>query len=429
MIVFLVGLVSAFTLDSVGDKNINEGEALSFTLSTSATTGTVTYSKDDGSVGTLNIATGAFTYTPDFDVASSSTQNATFSVTFTATNGTDPTDFETETITITVIDNPRMVISDFDVKVGSKSDNNIEDEGDGYTISDDAEPGDRIKFSIELENLYDDQDIEDVTVTITILDIDDGDDLEEESDQEDIRDGRNKDFDLEFEVPRRVDDDDYKVLIEIEGDPEDGDRIDIVQEIFLTVDKQKHNIVVERAELRSERLSCSRITELDVLVLNLGSEEEDEVRITVMNDDLGIDFEEFDDGDISLETGTDEDAEYRVNIPVDATDVDPGSYVIEVKVYRDETKLEDAESVILAVEECREEVFVPPVVEDDDDEKDVDVVDVSDEDGFDEFPVLAQVEEGSFTQSTAYVVLLSIAAVVLIGLIVAIIIFLVKKEE
>ena len=66
-----------------------------------------------------------------------------------------------------------LIITDVDVKVGSKTDKNLKD---GDDISDEAAPGDTVTFIIEVANNFtneEDVEIEDITITVTIIDIDD----------------------------------------------------------------------------------------------------------------------------------------------------------------------------------------------------------------------------------------------------------------
>jgi len=433
MIVFLVGIAQAITLAAIGDKSVNENATLSFSLESSGASGAVTYTMNPA-IGTLDSSTGAFTYTPDHDVSTADV-NTVQTITFTAT---DSVDSASQIVHITVNDVfiNRLEFKDIDVKVGSKSDNNIADKSDGYTIGEDATPEDHIKFNIDIENTFnEDVKIENVFVTITIESIDDGDDLDEESSEEDIRDGSSKSYTLNFDVPLKVDEDDYNVIIEAEGDDENGDNHYIKKEFLLTVNKDSHDIRVWKAEFENPVLSCSLNTNLDILALNLGSDEENEVKVTATSSALGLNFEKFDDGDIDLGTGTDEDAELDVSVPIDASKLKIGSYPVEVRVYRDTDRLEDTKTVTLLVEKCVEETAAPSTpstgtgstgtstgngVE-------VVVKPTAPETSTPQFPVVAQVETESLF-SNSYTLILSIAAIVLIILIIAIIVVMARNK-
>src|SRR3989338_709048 len=101
----------------------------------------------------------------------------------------------------------KLVFSDVDVKVGSKTSKNLED---GDTIDDEAEPGDTVEFRIEVRNNFtdaEDLDIEDITVEVTIEEVDDGDDIDEESSDFDLKAGRDKKVTLKFQLPIEVEED------------------------------------------------------------------------------------------------------------------------------------------------------------------------------------------------------------------------------
>ncbi|MCK5140058.1 MAG: hypothetical protein KAQ85_09470, partial [Thermodesulfovibrionia bacterium] len=258
--------------------------------------------------------------------------------------------------------------------------------------------------------------------------------IDEESDTDDIKADKDEDFKVELEIPWKVDDDGttYDFIILVEGEDENNNDFEIRLEYVLEIEKEKDDVRIMEARLKSPIVSCNRRTELDLEILNLGKNDQDEVRITVTNLDLGLDFEEI---DIELDEGVD-DSEYTESIRIDAADVEPGDYIIEIDVYYDETKRPEqdySETVILTVEKCA--VSKPPVDIPDEDEED-DRVDIIIEPPKDDdttipgtqFPVIAQVEEGGFMGSIGYIALLGVAAIVLIGLIVLIVVLLTKKK-
>lgn len=428
--IWVTNVNRAPTADAGANQNVgvNGTITLDGSASSDPDSDDLTYSwvKTSGPSVTLSDATAQ---SPTFEL----TGNGTYVFELTVNDGT--VNSNVDTVTITAAETINLAFKDLDIKVGSKTDSNLQDRADGYEIDRNAEPGDKIEFTIEIENTYEiDMDIEDVVVTITIEDIDDGDELEEETDGENIKDGKDETFKLDFEVPMKVDEGNYDVIIEVVGEDEDGKEHKISKNFVLVVDKEKHNVIIDNAVLKSEILSCKSTTSLDIDILNLGSDSEEEVRIVVQNSELNLDFEEYDDGDIELETGIDDDAEYSLSVPINADGVAPGDYPIDIRVYRDETKLEDSMSVTLTVEECKS--GTPPVDDEEEEEEedvDVDVV-VKPADTTPattttgtQIPVIAQVKEDSFLESGIYVTLLVLAAVVLVGLIIWIIVLLGKK--
>jgi len=98
LMLVLVGLVTALSIDPIADKTVNENETLAITLTTDYT-GNDTLVFDItptlGTITNLDNATGLFNWTPDF------TEAGTYDVVFSVTDGIDT---DTENITITVND-------------------------------------------------------------------------------------------------------------------------------------------------------------------------------------------------------------------------------------------------------------------------------------------------------------------------------------
>ena len=186
-----------------------------------------------------------------------------------------------------------------------------------------VEPGDDLEIKIEVTNIYPsgaaDDEITDVEVEGDIEDIDDGDDLEpeDEPDEEDLDDsGDDKTFTLEYEIPLRVDEDTFDLDITVEG--RNGSSVLQVANVTIEieVDKEKHLLYINRAEFDRPTLACGKSTDFNAQIFNIGSEEEEDVELTVRNEDFEVDFSEIFDID---EGGEDDDTEFsrafRVSIP------------------------------------------------------------------------------------------------------------------
>jgi len=296
-----------------------------------------------------------------------------------------------------------LVISDLDVKVGDKKD---EDLKDGEKISRKAKPGDRVKFDVEIENMFSsasDIQIENIEVIITIENIDDegDDDLEEEETIDDIDAGDDDSVVIEFTIPTLVDEGDYDVIIEVDAEDEDGNDQGFTWNLILEVEKDKHDLLIEDADLSPSIVRCDRNPSLEVEVVNIGREDEDEVRVEITNTRLGIDAEiELDE----LEEGDDEDAKddaiFRLQID---DDVKPGIYPITVKAYYN-GKVGDEETVDLIVEKCVE--AVTPL-----EGEPVDLIKTTDKVA----KPTAPVTKISFKQTSEYLTLMAILFVILLG--------------
>lgn len=245
-----------------------------------------------------------------------------------------------------------LIFSDVDVKVGSKTDKNLIN---GETISDEAEPGDVVEFRVEVKNNYtsaENLDIENIQVTVRIESIDDGDDLEEESSDFDIRPGSDKRSTLKFKVPLEVDEDDFDVTIEAEGEDENGTDQRAIMRLKLEVDKESHRLILTRNTLSPAEVSCSRKNiQVGVGILNIGNEDEEDVNIHILNTDLGVDIKE-DIGELEAEPFEDTSKfskTYSFNVPNDA---EAGSYPVMIRVLYDDDRRKAEGTVTLTVNDC-----------------------------------------------------------------------------
>ncbi|MBI2659355.1 hypothetical protein HYX05_04640 [Candidatus Woesearchaeota archaeon] len=246
----------------------------------------------------------------------------------------------------------KLIFSDIDVKVGSRTSKNLDD---GDTINDEADPGDAVEFRVEVKNNFtnaEDLDIEGITVEVTIEGIDDGDDLDDESNDFDLRAGRDKRVNIKFQVPIEVDEDTFDVLIHAEGEDENGTDHEVDARLSLEVDKESHKIIITRNTLSPAEISCSRKNvQAGLTAINIGNEDEEDVTVSVSNSDLGIDLEQAVD-ELTAEPNEDESRfsnTYSFNVPNDA---ETGSYPILFRVLYDEDRKKAEETATLTVNDC-----------------------------------------------------------------------------
>ena len=245
-----------------------------------------------------------------------------------------------------------LEFSDVDVKVGSKTSKNLDD---GDTIDDEAEPGDTVEFRIEVRNNFtsaEDLEIEDITVDVTIEEVDDGDDLEEESSEFDLKAGRDKRVTLKFQVPLEVDEDTFDVIIKAEGDDENGTDQNVEIRLNLEVDKENHLLKITRADLSPAEVSCNRKNaQLSTTIINIGNEDEEDVTVKVLNLDLSIDSKDVVE-ELTAEPNEPESRFSKVftlSVPENA---ESGSYPILLSALYDNDRKKAEEIVTLTVNEC-----------------------------------------------------------------------------
>lgn len=316
----------------------------------------------------------------------------------------------------------KLEIDEIEVKIDGKKTTVT---ADGETIGKEAAPGSSVEFQVNLINLYtkeEDVDYEDIEITITIEEIDDGDDLEDNAEISKVRADRDKSATIEFDVPYIVDEDTFDVVIEVEGDDEFNSSRDaeISWTISLDVEKEKHELIVNKAGLNPATVSCGKDTYLELDVLNIGSEDEEEVVITLESENLNFDKKE----ELELDSGTDDDSRFRETYFIDVPEtLGAGTYPIEIKVYYNEDRLEDTKKVDLIVEECPvvEEPEEPE--EEEEEEEDVEVIMPEPEEEEEVTEVVPIVAEETFWDKyglaliiAAYIVVILIGILVLVKL-------------
>jgi len=227
-------------------------------------------------------------------------------------------------------------------------------DGHSYNGDFDVVPGSNVKVKVWVKNLYADEtevDLKDVSVAVKIDDIDDGEPIEEESDEEDIDTNKKQVFTINLKIPLEVEDENYDVEITVKGEENKTDFEFTDNSINMDVNKKRHNIRVNRAELTSNNLKCTRTTSFAVNLQNLGTESEENAKFRVYNDELGISKEiQF-----TLDSDPfDSASKYGTSVPISISpDVATGTYPISLKIdYPDGTENPIELSKDLVIEDC-----------------------------------------------------------------------------
>jgi len=262
----------------------------------------------------------------------------------------------------------KLLIDKLDVEVNDRWSRNVDD---GETISREAEPGSTVEFKIKFKNNYTDAEdlrIEDITATITIEEIDDGEDIDEESKEFDIREDDDKTVTIQFKIPVEVDEDSYDVTIEAEGDDENGTDHSVVWTVTLDVEKESHELRFYRKTLSPIEVEAGETASLTLGIINTGSEDEEDIELIISNDDLEynnlvtiseLEAEPYEDESRYLKT-------YKIEVPETS---EAGIYPIDFKVTYDDGDEILEDSVDLTVTEAEEEV-----IEEEEEEEEEDIV-------------------------------------------------------
>jgi hypothetical protein len=230
--------------------------------------------------------------------------------------------------------NPISYITIDEIKINGKSsgDLSIEDVND---------------IEVEISNDYT-EDMEDVEVTIEILDVDD-DDLDEDADDQDIDAGDSEDFEVEFDLSDEdIDEEEYTIRVTVEGEADDGTKHEATLEKKVDVDIEKHKVIISRTSLGANTMQCVRQNNVRVTIENVGQKDEDELDLFVKNTALGLELRKT---SLNLDKFSDSDNEDTYTFYLDLEDANAGTYPITVELYLD-NKLEDSNEVSLEVKEC-----------------------------------------------------------------------------
>ena len=263
------------------------------------------------------------------------------------TSGNETQGNETSGETSSVYSN--LNINEIKVYVDGDKDSGADENGG---VIDDVKPGSEIRLKIEIEN-NGSLEIENIDVEGVIYDIDDGNDIEEEDDIGDLKAGKDEEVTLEFKIPLEVEEDDFLLELEIEGEDENDTEHRAYVNFTVRIEKEKHEIRILRAAVSSSVLECSRTADLEVKIINLGRDDEDEVTITVKNSELGINLER---DEIELETDPDDDNTYATTLDLFLDDAKAGTYTIKVESYYDDDEESDSEDVLVTIKDCKSKV-------------------------------------------------------------------------
>ena len=214
---------------------------------------------------------------------------------------------------------------------------------------DKVKPGESFNVEVEVTNIAG-LDIEDINVEVIVEKIDDGDDLEEDDDINDLDATDDDNIDFDFEVPYAVRDKEYQITVIVTGDQANDTSIKFETQYNATVEveKDKHELVMKQPTLDYETLKCSRRTEVSVVLWNIG-EKDEEVELTLYNTELQLSEKQIFD----LDEGRDEDdIKTRKIFSLDLIDAEAKTYTFYVKAVYDEGDEQETESFNVKVEEC-----------------------------------------------------------------------------
>ncbi len=238
-------------------------------------------------------------------------------VSYTATSG------EHGSIPVYLTTRSLIRITDVDVSTSEGDDSNLHD---GERISVDLTPGSRMQFTIRLENPADETDIDTAHVTLTIRDIDDGDDLTVESDEFSIPADDYEKVTLNLTIPYTADTGTYTLIIKAEGEDEHGAHHSAIQENELRVTKDAHDVRIKQLNMPSTVYCTEQTIPVEVTLINTGRHDEPAAWVNATIDGTSISMVRATTLD---KTGSDREKTLTLRLPLQG--LKEGVYTVEVR--------------------------------------------------------------------------------------------------
>ncbi|MFP4118024.1 MAG: hypothetical protein ACLFTR_03805 [Candidatus Woesearchaeota archaeon] len=218
-------------------------------------------------------------------------------------------------------------------------------------------PMDEIEVEVRIENDFEREDglrIRDVEAELYIEGLGSGrlGYIEENKRISSLSPGNRRTFSFRFEIPFDVYEDYYDAEITVSGVDENGTVHE--DDLIFNVDviRNYNELYMDTLELTRTRVSCTNTRSgVEIDMHNIGMNDLDDVRVSVKNDELGIDREESDIALDSIEYDS-RRARYEKIFSFNvAEDAEPGTYYVDVKVHADGSE-QVSEQLKLEVLEC-----------------------------------------------------------------------------
>ena len=320
---------------------------------------------------------------------------------------TDGTYTSTKSFYVNVAVPKKLEIYNVEITVDGSRDSSV---GSGDIIT--VKPESQLSVKVSLKNMYTSSEritIKDVILTVTAVGIDDGEDIEEETSEFNIKYNTVVSKTIDFKIPLKVEEEEYDLIIHAEGEDENGYEQVAEITIKLSVDKKNHDIKIRSLNLMPEEVSCDRTINLETQIINLGSSYEDEAGLSIESQQLKIlKRESFELSNDPLSEDSERMFSYTFTIP---DDVKTGTYSIIVRTYYNNDVLNDQKTVQLTVKDCSATQTPIPTVTPTPTQT---IVVETPTPAVTAVPVT---EEKRFTETTEYMVLLIAANVLIVAII------------
>ena len=265
-----------------------------------------------------------------------------------------------------------LIIEKIEVEYRDEDDKKQEDEFDAeddnsFTLDDKVKIGTEVIVRIDIKNIFSDEDYDDSEIENIELkiDADDSDFFPDGFDDEytfsDLKADDEDTYEFKFTIPDDIDAGDYTLELELEGEDGQNVKYDLRKEIDFDLERLDDDLRITKAGVIGTVDTCSESFLFDVEVRNYGVDDQEDMGVSIVNNDLrinevteDIEIEEYDErGDTWSNT-------YTINLP---SNLRRGTYPIDVNVQINNRITQDFRRVNLEIESCS-----APIQEDNNDQ-------------------------------------------------------------
>ncbi len=326
-------------------------------------------------------------------------------LTFSGTKSDGVTALSPVTSTVNMMAENNLKLSSGTLKFDGKS----EKVSDGDTV-DKIKPGMAIDLELEAESRFKDRDsidLEDITLNVESTGDTEDLDVDENEEVNTLGPADTDAVTISFTVEEDAKKGKEPIVITLDGVDENGARYGERWEINLEIQREDHEIEIKSATLSPSTVTCEQSSGLSVQVRNTGRRDEEKVFLRVYSTELSNFNSNIEIGALDA----DDEKTTALTIPVAASIV-PGTYRVNVETYYNVGTKSGTDAAILTKKACE---TVQPT---EDKKENVVVVTLPPQTNNGTSPALTPGEgeaKGSFLDSTAFMALLILGYVVVLG--------------
>ena len=254
-----------------------------------------------------------------------------------------------------------LTVTNLDVSVSypppydrfSDRDDTDDDIVNGTAIKADIYPGSLVEFTFDVGNEFPsagDVDIQNILATVTVVDLEESGDVEEEYSEFDLEPGAEEHVRIPVNVPEKVEAKDYDVTIHLEGETDNTtERVKIL--LKMSVRKESHDLKIISYSISPGQVTCDRSIVVKGTLANLGRNEESDAAVEVRSDAIGLYQKQ--EGIFLNEDPFEDDNEYAVAVPYAIPKTQKaGTYAISIRALFKGTTQMDLRQVNVKVIDC-----------------------------------------------------------------------------